>query len=149
MTKTICVLSVRQPHASWIIYGSKFCENRTWSTSHRGELFIHSSSRDDGASRLECDYGYPVPVGCIIGRVNLLTCRLVEEIDRHLGSLIEADPELDDAIRTLADEPRNFSGALSDCLQGPVCWLMSDRRPLETPIEAKGKLRIWSFSMPE
>ena len=149
----ISVLSIKQPYASWIVYGSKFCENRTWSTSYRGELFIHASSwsREDGVSLDPDDYDYPVPIGHIIGSVNLLTCRPVEEIERYLGSssLIEADPELDGAVRALAGEPRNFSGALSGVVCGPQCWLMSDRRPLTTPVETKGKLRVWKFELPE
>jgi ASCH domain len=35
-------LTIRQPWAEWIIAGHKDVENRSWSTSYRGTLAIHS-----------------------------------------------------------------------------------------------------------
>ena len=67
--QTIHVLSIRQPQADNIIFGDKWCENRTWQTRYRGPLFIHAS-RWDGPS------DQPTPgrgvVGAIIGRTDLV-----------------------------------------------------------------------------
>ena len=39
-TRTVRVLSIRQPYADWIVFGTlearKFVENRTWKTLYRG-----------------------------------------------------------------------------------------------------------------
>ncbi|MNV64643.1 ASCH domain protein [compost metagenome] len=36
-------LSIRQPWAWLIVNGHKDVENRTWSTTHRGEFLVHAS----------------------------------------------------------------------------------------------------------
>jgi hypothetical protein len=36
-------LSVKQPYASFLCYGIKTVENRTWKTDYRGRLLIHAS----------------------------------------------------------------------------------------------------------
>ena len=48
--QTISVLSIKQPHADHIIFGDKWCENRTWQTRYRGPLFIHASQWTDQAT---------------------------------------------------------------------------------------------------
>lgn len=70
-------LSIRQPWASAILNAGKSVENRTWSTSHRGELLIHAGLRDDpaGFERLaELGVAVPddLPRGGVIGRVQLV-----------------------------------------------------------------------------
>jgi len=42
-------LSIRQPWAWLIVHGFKPVENRTWSTSYRGELAIHAARTFDQA----------------------------------------------------------------------------------------------------
>ena len=145
-TQTIRVLSIKQPYASWIVHSSKFCENRTWSTLHRGELYIHASSWDSAAGPGNHErYDYPVHVGRIIGCVNLLGCWPVDTvIDAQFANT--EDFELDEALRKLSVEPRNFYGGW-DTVCGPVCWLMSDRQPLVEPIEVKGKLKLWKYDV--
>ena len=152
-TKTIHCLSVRQPFASWIIHGSKWCENRTWKTSHRGSLYIHASSWQTGytAEQRELfqfsvpDGQSPVPTGAIIGCVDLLGCWPVDDIDNACGGLHD-DDELEAAMQRLSNEPLNFFGWQT--VEGPICWLMADRTPLILPIEAKGKLNVWTAEMP-
>ena len=39
-------LSVRQPWAWALLFGGKDVENRTWSTRHRGRIWIHASKRE-------------------------------------------------------------------------------------------------------
>jgi len=89
---TATALSVRQPWAWGIIYGSKDVENRTWWTRYRGLLLIHAGKRCDeyamkhgfnaeerpgrfytsqwwfpaGQARSQC--------GGIVGRVELVDC---------------------------------------------------------------------------
>lgn len=115
-------LTVRQPWAHLILTGVKRIENRSWETSHRGQLLIHAAKSPDNAARdlLEefsidpADLAY----GAIIGIVTVTDC-------------IELANLTDD----LADDP--FAG-------GPFCWLLADAKPL-APIPWKGALGLWEF----
>ena len=147
-TETIHCLSVRQPFASWIIHGSKWCENRTWKTDHCGPLYIHASTWEPGIlpeNRDPDKYDFPVPTGAILGCVDLLGCWPVEDVQDAAVRLSD-DESLSDAMAWLADNRINFFGW--QAVEGPTCWLMTDRKPLAEPIEAKGKLRIWTADVP-
>jgi hypothetical protein len=63
-------LTVRQPHASRIIVGTKDVENRSWPTSHRGLLAIHAGLRDDPLEEVDPD----LPHGMLLGTVILIDC---------------------------------------------------------------------------
>lgn len=64
------VLTIRQPWASAIIYAGKDVENRSWTTSYRGRVYIHAGMRLDPEDVLPD--GVPVPRGAIIGHVELV-----------------------------------------------------------------------------
>lgn len=81
------VLTVRQPFASFIVLGIKKHEGRSWTTSHRGRLWIRSASMHptvDEVLRLEKFYckrlDYPLvfpeqyPVDAVLGAVVLDAC---------------------------------------------------------------------------
>jgi ASCH domain len=65
-------LTVRQPWASAIIWAGKTVENRSWTTSYRGRLYIHAGQRLEPVDVLPV--GAPVPRGAIIGTVELTGC---------------------------------------------------------------------------
>lgn len=44
MTPTLA-LTVRQPWAWAIVYGGKDVENRSWTTSYRGPIYIHAAAK--------------------------------------------------------------------------------------------------------
>ncbi|AEA59750.1 ASCH domain-containing protein [Burkholderia gladioli] len=81
-------ISIRQPWAWLIVASHKDIENRTWSTSHRGETFIHASSTltrreyDEAVYYVNHILGLPIqiprreelPLGGIIGSVDLFDC---------------------------------------------------------------------------
>jgi len=87
-------LSIKQPWAWLIVQGHKDVENRTWSTSFRGRMFVHAGLRQDShAYRLGYDpdeyIGYrlgrlraydawvaahPLARGYLIGEVTLVDC---------------------------------------------------------------------------
>ncbi|OXR40230.1 hypothetical protein B7C42_07655 [Nocardia cerradoensis] len=46
-TQSCRALSVRRPWANLIVAGYKTVENRTWSTSYRGDLLIHAGKNWD------------------------------------------------------------------------------------------------------
>jgi hypothetical protein len=64
------VLTIRQPWASAIIYGGKDVENRGWTTSYRGRLYIHAGMQLDPVDVLPADV--PLLRGAIIGYVLLV-----------------------------------------------------------------------------
>ena len=73
------VLSVRQPYASLVICGVKDIENRSWSTTYRGELGIHASKTMtyralEEDSRLDAFELEDLPTGVILGTVILTDC---------------------------------------------------------------------------
>ena len=117
-------------HPVWawaIVHGHKLVENRTWRTKHRGPLLIHASA-DSPASRasdarareelarLGVEVPETVPRGAVVGLVDLID--VIEQ------SAVAADP--------LA------------C--GPLCWILSNPRPLPRPIPCKGRQQLWECS---
>jgi hypothetical protein len=120
------VLSVRQPWAWAIARGRKTVENRTWSTSYRGPLAIHTPMRvdlDACASPLIRTAGWDPddPVAAIGGIVAVV----------HLADVCTVSP----------------SGHGCDCGEwatvGCYHWLIADARPLPRPVMALGQLGLW------
>lgn len=72
-------LSIRQPWAWLIVKGHKDIENRTWSTSYRGEILIHASKTiDKAAMHMAISRGWKLPdfikTGGIIGMARIDDC---------------------------------------------------------------------------
>lgn len=86
------VISIRQPWAWCIVHGFKPVENRTWSTSYRGPILIHTGKDVDlegmravrrifgglGKDPLTVPAAMTLPVGGIVGRAEL-----VDVVDSH------------------------------------------------------------------
>jgi hypothetical protein len=77
-------LSMHQPHASLLVRGIKTTEERTWYSSHRGRLWIASTSQEPSVNDIELyektyqsyyneEIKFPekYPVGCLIGCVTV------------------------------------------------------------------------------
>ena len=124
----IRVLSVRQPHADNIIFGPKWCENRSWRTHYRGPVFIHATKWDRGADTHTPGDGV---VGAIIGRINIV-------------DVVDLDDVGDQGIRQAAR--RLGLSTRQECMQhvfGNMCWILTNPRSLRSPIPVKGRLGIW------
>lgn len=155
--ETIHVLSVQQPHADLIINGAKWCENRSWQTHYRGELFIHASRIDAAEMKAWRDRGIdPVeasPLGCktghIIGSVELLDCVDIEDmlrIERWIQA--NAAPEdVEERWRPLVEVLRDVDVWSWDHVLGDWCWILADPQPLDEPFPAKGKLNVWTMEI--
>jgi len=88
-------LSIRQPWAWLILHAGKNIENRTWSTTFRGEFLIHAAKRmtfEEYDSALEFAYDLnpaleqieiPHPAHIIRGGI-VGTARLVDVIPPHI-----------------------------------------------------------------
>ncbi len=80
-------LSLWQPWASWMAWGVKHIETRSWGTSYRGPLLIHAAKTEKGCAEFfntpellalwqKYDKGPDdLPFGAIIGMVELVDCR--------------------------------------------------------------------------
>jgi hypothetical protein len=93
-------LSLWQPWASLLVAGAKLVETRGWLTAHRGPLLIHATKHWTpdlwGICQAEpfhstlCRIGFPrqigkpdrgLPLGCIIGRVDVVACVSTSIVD--------------------------------------------------------------------
>ncbi|MFH5805606.1 hypothetical protein [Alienimonas sp. DA493] len=117
--RRIKVLSLRQPWASFVIHGFKWCENRTWRTNHRGELWIHASAgRDDAAwcRELEAE-GLPLPRSAILGRVDLRGCWETSELLSCQGG--DTDHVSEDLHETVCDIADDIQDRVDAKVYGP------------------------------
>lgn len=75
-------ISIQQPWAWAIFHAGKDIENRTWVTTHRGPILIHTGKTYDreGHRYIEDILGIPVPGkllrGGIVGMVDITGCTL-------------------------------------------------------------------------
>jgi hypothetical protein len=116
-TPTQRALTIRQPWADLIVGGHKDVENRTWSTTYRGRLWIHAAVKVDDserATRLAHEHGVTVTAG-----------------GRLLGYV------------TLADVVREHKSVWA--LDGHYHWVLTDPVRLVEPIPVKGSQGIWKF----
>lgn len=78
----VIALSIRQPWAWLIANGHKDVENRTWRTSYRGPVLIHTGQRIDEdaefARYLAGEIGVTIPdelpMGGIVGMARMVGC---------------------------------------------------------------------------
>jgi activating signal cointegrator 1 len=74
-TSTEAGLSVRQPWVELILQGRKTIEVRTWTTTHRGPLWLHAGQRVDTHACVP--HGVPLEglsVGALVGTVEVVDC---------------------------------------------------------------------------
>jgi hypothetical protein len=119
-------LSVRQPWASLIACGLKTIEIRTWSTTHRGQLYIHAAKSLDEFAMNRFQLEAP-PRGALLGTVNLVK---VELFTAELWNEF-ADKHLDNGAFT----------------PGFYAWHFEDARPLPEPILYRGDLSLFPVNV--
>ena len=110
-------LTICQPYAHLIVQGRKTCENRTWSTSYRGPLYIHAGkSRQwlDVEDGIDLESGDPVsqmPFGAVVAIANLVACL-------HIDSKL-----LPEWTAKMTDEQRGH-------VNGDYCWILDKVTPI-------------------
>lgn len=135
MATIINVLTIKQPWAYLFASGAKKIETRSWSTTFRGELFIHAStkasSHDLELCRLEPVFRKFIPdmqvlvTGAIIGKVDIIDCLPISKVcpseqERRMGDY----------------RPNRFG------------WVAAEgSAELIRPILCQGKLGIWKFEI--
>jgi ASCH domain len=131
-------LSLKQPFATLVITGRKRVETRSWPTTHRGPLAIQATRQLDAEARSLCErepfrtvlesVGYRridrLPLGALLGTVEVTGCRPTEEVD--------VDPASDEA-------------AFGDFRPGRWGWLFAEPTRLLKPLPCKGQLGLFDL----
>ncbi len=103
-------LTILQPYAYLIATGSKFIENRTWSTTYRGPLLIHAGKSQ--SMLMPEDVGDPRLVfGAIVAVAELVDCRRYADLPAAMRAHEHA--------------------------HGPWCWVLDHVQPVE-PMPYRG-----------
>lgn len=142
------VLSIRQPFADQIIFGDKFCENRSWYTDYRGPLYIHASGGPvvDVPDDL---LGFELRRGVILGCVELFGVVIKHWLVNLQRELFKRGrPDLDEGQLAYAEVLRQYDRSAWRHVEGEYCWILKNPRPLAEPVPAKGRLGIWRFELP-
>lgn len=127
------VLTIREPWASLVGCGTKIIETRSWSTSYRGELYIHAgvhkiSEQDEHAIYLRnLIPDSQLHYGEIFVKCNLVDCI---KIDKNFAKKVQSKT------------PENYE--CGNYTPGRYAWLLSDIEHIK-PISAKGRLGIWNY----
>lgn len=112
-------LSIKQPWALLVCVGARVIENRTWKTTHRGEIAIHAGGYKDAVKHFsQQDTWSPtlsdaITFGAIIGTVEL-----------H-NSVAFGDWHFDDP-----------------CAVGPFCLLFQNPKLFREPIPHSGRVNL-------
>lgn len=131
-------LSLWQPWASWMAWGVKSIETRSWYTSYRGPLLIHAAKTEKGCEEFfntpellalwrKYDKGPDdLPFGAIIAVADLAGCRATEELL----------PMISETVRLLGNyEPGRFG------------WMTRNAREFAQPIPYRGMQGL--FDVPD
>ena len=113
-------LSVLQPWASLIVAGARRYEVRRWHTALRGPLAIHASGRLPPGGFAP---GRSLPLGYVLGTVELTDCVRVEDLPAEERALAEFRP-------------------------GHWVWRFRDPRPFPRPVRARGRLGLFRIDLP-
>lgn len=124
------VLTIKQPWASLIINGYKRYEFRSWYTNYRGELLIHAGKSVDkeAMKRLEKYLDFDIPIGKIIGKVNITNC---VKLDSNLK---------EELLNENSDIYKNSE-------VGSFGWQIEDVIKFDNPIEINGMLGLWNYDI--
>lgn len=125
-------LTVRQPWAWALVFGPKRVENRSWSTTYRGELVIHAGKVIDGVGNLDE--------------------RILAAIETYYGG--HARGQRAGAMTTgaalavthLTDVHMEVGGCCAPWGDlGAFHWVTNDPQPFGTPIPMLGRLSLWEI----
>jgi hypothetical protein len=123
---------------------AKLFETRSWATGHKGELAIHAAKGFPKEARALCEDepfrtallegGFKswrdLPTSAVLGTVNLVRCVPGQMAMRSV--LFEED----EGAFGFFDAPER------------IAWQMTDQRPFQAPIPAKGALSVWEWDHP-
>ena len=135
-----------QPWATLVAVGENSIETRSWGTSHRGPLAIHSAKgfpRDarelcrmspyrEGLGRHGYEDALSLPLGAVIA-----VAELVDVMRFTRGSLGDV------RARAKRGEFPPHEADFGDFSPGRYGWFLKDVKPLREPVPARGMLGLW------
>lgn len=140
-------LSIKNPWAMLIAHGIKDIENRTWRTTYRGRIYVHSSAK--GAEYDFTDAQYEVLV------LNKNVFR--DNLDDYIFSAIIGEVDIIDCVQNHASlwaehkatKVKEVSGEKIE-VEVPVWnWVLANPVLYDKPIEnVKGALSLWDYCKP-
>src|SRR6476661_5362260 len=144
--RDVKALTLTQPWATLVAVGENSIETRSWGTSYRGPLSIHSAKGFPRDARELCRmspyrgrlrrHGYAdalsLPLGALIA-----VAELVDVMKFTRGSL--RDVRARAKRRELPPHEADFG----DFSPGRYGWVLTDVRALREPIPARGMLGLW------
>ncbi len=134
-------LTVSQPHASLIADGSKFVENRTWSTGYRGLLAIHAGKGSRYLSRADLA---TFTTSAIVAVAVLRVCVNLDHLSRAFENGVVPECWEKAGLNEL-----DMEKVLShEHTEGPVCWVLSDIHKLGEPLPCSGARGLWPATIP-
>jgi hypothetical protein len=132
-------LSIRQPWATLLCLGVKSYETRTWQTDYRGPIALHAGTLFDAAARRLC---LEPPLADWLFRAGIRTPRSLPR-GQIIGTAILADCIPTEKLRSLSAKQRR----LGDFTRGRWAWRFTDIQPLDTPLPARGQLRLFQVDL--
>lgn len=135
-------ITILEPWASLIALGAKRIETRSWPTSYRGPIAIHSGKNPKHAREFYEDdpewweeLGLPaldaLPYGCVVATARLTHCIRFE---RGVMTTINQSPEFS-----------SWETSLGDFTVGRYGWVLTDVVALPEPIPARGMQGLWDW----
>lgn len=115
-------LTIKQPWVHAIFHEGKDIENRTWKTSYRGWIAIHSAGQPRRGARY--------PGSLLAPDLSTLDYSAVCGVVRVMDIVTESDSPW---FYRPEDGSTNFG------------WVLSDPLKLEYAIKCKGKLNLWNL----
>lgn len=145
------VLTIRQPYASLVVMGLKTLETRPLLTNYRGPVLIHAAaskySHIEAAGIIQkhdvkhiltpwMNKIQALPVGCIIGSVDLSDCLGIQVAKDTLKNawFNKGDISMRDAEQELA---------FGDYINNKYAYVLKNPRNFINHIPAKGQLGFW------
>jgi hypothetical protein len=167
-------LSIRQPWATYVVYGIKPIENRSWTTDYRGPLLIHASAKEDTRRTVRdlplfADMIANVRREAGAERPDAALCRYLQNNSKtgrlELRKAYRGDAELAAQYRLLRrvlddETPAFLASAIigrvdlvdiadSDSEwadRGQYHWRLANPVVFDDPVlDVRGRLRIWDF----
>ncbi|MEE2568588.1 ASCH domain-containing protein [Pseudarthrobacter sp. J64] len=129
-------LTIRQPWAWAVIHGGKDVENRSWHTSYRGTLYIHSAlAGTTEADRHHADISQAIDAQREAGlSVELKFGYVLGTVE--LAGIHHANDCRDSNTNMLCSPW---------ALPGNYHWQLTEPRPLTCPFPEQGKQGLWRF----
>ena len=148
-------ITLHQPWASLIACGLKTIETRDWPPPREivgDRIAIHAGKRDPDSwewnddIRLACEHwDFYIPLGVVVATARLADVRKVTQNPRLRGWEPDYDYVLATNRLSTPDHREVRVDPFGDFSLGRWLWFLEDIRPLDPPMPARGRQRLWEW----